>query len=66
MLPLGGRAVPLAFWLAPPDMGGDGTQRAREDPALTPWRPWLPARRRVLLSGDRNKHPRHKYLMAAC
>ncbi len=53
MLPLGGRAVPLAFWLAPPDMGGDGTQRALEDQALTQLRGWLPARRRVLLIGDR-------------
>jgi hypothetical protein len=53
MLPLGGRAVPLAFWLAPPEMGGDGTQRALEDQALTQLRGWLPARRRVLLIGDR-------------
>ena len=53
MLPLGGRAVPLAFWLAPPDMGGDGTQRALEDQALTQLRGWLPARRRVLWIGDR-------------
>ena len=52
-LPLGGRAVPLACWLAPPDMGGDGTQRAFEDHALTQLRGWLPARRRVLLIGDR-------------
>jgi Transposase DDE domain len=53
MLPLGGRAVPLAFWLAPTEMGGDGTQRAFEDQALTQLRRWLPARRRVLLIGDR-------------
>jgi DDE family transposase len=53
MLPLGGRAVPLAFWLAPPEMGGAGTQRALEDQALTQLRTWLPARRRVLLIGDR-------------
>jgi hypothetical protein len=52
MLPLGGRAVPLAFWLAPPEMGGAGTQRALEDQALTQLRGWLPARR-VLLIGDR-------------
>jgi len=53
MLPVGGRAVPLAFWLAPPEMGGAGTQRALEDQALTELRTWLPARRRVLLIGDR-------------
>ncbi len=53
MLPLGGRAVPLAFWLAPPEMGGAGSQRALEDHALTQLRAWLPARRRVLLIGDR-------------
>jgi len=53
MLPLGGRAVPLAFWLAPLEMGGDGAQRALEDHALTQLRAWLPARRRVLLIGDR-------------
>jgi Transposase DDE domain len=53
MLPLGGRAVPLAFWLAPPEMGGIGAQRTFEDQALTQLRGWLPARRRVLLIGDR-------------
>jgi hypothetical protein len=53
MLPLGGRAVPLAFWLAPLEMGGTGAQRAFEDQALTQLRTWLPARRRVLLIGDR-------------
>jgi hypothetical protein len=53
MLPLGGRAVPLAFWLAPLKMGGKGAQRALEDHALTQLRAWLPARRRVLLIGDR-------------
>jgi hypothetical protein len=53
MLPLGGRAVPLAFWLAPLETGGTGTQRALEDQALTQLRAWLPARRRVLLIGDR-------------
>jgi hypothetical protein len=53
MLPLGGRAVPLAFWLAPLELGGKGAQRALEDQALTQLRAWLPARRRVLLIGDR-------------
>jgi hypothetical protein len=53
MLPVGGRAVPLAFWLAPLEMGGTGTQRALEDQALIQLRTWLPARRRVLLIGDR-------------
>jgi len=53
MLPLGGRAVPLAFWLTPLAVGGKGAQRALEDQALTQLRAWLPARRRVLLIGDR-------------
>jgi hypothetical protein len=53
MLPLGGRAVPLACWLAPPELGGKGAQRALEDQALTQLRAWLPTRRRVLLIGDR-------------
>jgi hypothetical protein len=53
MLPLGGRAVPLAFWLTPLAVGGKGALRAREDQALTQLRAWLPARRRVLLIGDR-------------
>jgi hypothetical protein len=53
MLPLGGRAVPLAFWLAPLETGGAGSQRALEDQALTDLRAWLPQRRRVLLIGDR-------------
>jgi Transposase DDE domain len=53
MLPLGGRAVPLAFWLTPLAVGGKGAQRALEDQALTQLRDWLPARRRVLLIGDR-------------
>jgi hypothetical protein len=53
MLPVGGRAVPLAFWLAPLELGGEGAQRALEDQALTQLRAWLPKRRRVLLIGDR-------------
>jgi len=53
MLPLGGRAVPLAFWLAPLEVGGKGALRALEDQALTQLRGWLPAGRRVLLIGDR-------------
>src|SRR5437870_7500169 len=53
MLPLGGRAVPLAFWLAPLGTGGAGTRRALEDQALTRLRGWVRSRRRVLLIGDR-------------
>jgi hypothetical protein len=53
MLPVGGRAVPVAFWLAPPALSGAGSQRAFEDQALTQLRQWLSWRRRVLLIGDR-------------
>jgi hypothetical protein len=53
MLPVGGRAVPVAFWLAPPTMGGKGSQRAFEDAALTQLREWLPKGRRAVLIGDR-------------
>jgi hypothetical protein len=53
MLPVGGRAVPLAFFLAPVALGGKGAQRAFEDRALTQLRDWLPRRRRFLLIGDR-------------
>jgi DDE family transposase len=53
MLPVGGRAVPIAFWLAPPQMGGVGAQRALEDQALIQLRAWLPRSRRVVLIGDR-------------
>jgi hypothetical protein len=53
MLPLGGRAVPLAFFLAPVELGGKGTQRAFEDAALTQLRGWLPRGRRFVLIGDR-------------
>jgi hypothetical protein len=54
MLPLGGRAVPLAFFLAPPALGGEGSQRAFEDQALRQLRRWLGWRRPVLLIGDRS------------
>jgi hypothetical protein len=53
MLPVGGRAVPLAFFLAPVALGGKGAQRAFEDQALTQLRGWLPRRRRFILIGDR-------------
>jgi hypothetical protein len=53
MLPVGGRAVPLAFFLAPVALGGKGAQRAFEDRALTQLRDWLPRRRRFILIGDR-------------
>lgn len=53
MLPVGGRAVALAFFLAPPSLGGEGSQRTFEDQALKQLRQWLPRGRRVLLIGDR-------------
>jgi len=53
MLPVGGRAVPVAFWLAPTKMGGPGSQRRLEDEALTQLREWLPNGRRAVLIGDR-------------
>jgi hypothetical protein len=53
MLPVGGRAVPLAFWLAPPSLGGPGSQRQFEDQALCQLRAWLPKGRSALLIGDR-------------
>src|SRR5438876_6868847 len=53
MLPVGGRAVPLAFFLAPVELGGKGAQRAFEDQALTQLRGWLPRCRRFILIGDR-------------
>jgi hypothetical protein len=53
MLPVGGRAVPLAFFLAPVELGGEGAQRAFEDRALSQLRGWLPRRRRFVLIGDR-------------
>jgi len=53
MLPVGGRAAPLAFFLAPVELGGKGAQRAFEDRALTQLRGWLPRRRRCILIGDR-------------
>jgi hypothetical protein len=60
MLPVGGRAVPLAFWLAPPTMGGKGSQRAFEDEALTQLRVWLPKGRRAVLIGDRGFRGRER------
>jgi hypothetical protein len=53
MLPVGGRAVPLAFWLAANELGGPGSQRAFEDQALTELAAWLPPGRPVVLIGDR-------------
>lgn len=53
MLPVGGRAVPLAFWLAPPRLSGAGSQRHFEDQALLQLRGWLPQGRQALLIGDR-------------
>jgi Transposase DDE domain len=53
MLPVGGRAVPLAFWLAGATVGGKGSQRQLEDRALTQLASWLGKRRRVVLIGDR-------------
>jgi hypothetical protein len=53
MLPVGGRAVPLAFWLAGTKVGGKGAQRQLEDEALTELAGWLGKRRRVVLVGDR-------------
>jgi Transposase DDE domain len=53
MLPVGGRAVPLAFWLAPPRLDGPGSQRRFEDQALLQLHQWLPRGRSVLLIGDR-------------
>lgn len=53
MLPVGGRAVPLAFFLAPVELGGEGAQRAFEDQALIQLRDWLPRWRRFILIGDR-------------
>jgi hypothetical protein len=53
MLPVGGRAIPLAFWLAPPRLGGPGSQRQFEDQALLQLRQWLPKGRQALLIGDR-------------
>jgi hypothetical protein len=60
MLPVGGRAVPLCFWLAPLDTGGVGSQRALEDAALRDLKDWLPRSRRVLLLGDRGFRGRER------
>lgn len=53
MLPVGGRAVPLCFWLAPLQTGGAGSQRAFEEQALRELKEWLPRGRGVILVGDR-------------
>ena len=53
MLPVGGRAVPLCFFLSPLEMGGKGKQRAFEDACLRQLAGWLPRRRKVVLVGDR-------------
>jgi len=60
MLPVGGRAVPLAFWLAPPSLGGKGSQRLFEDQALCQLRNWLPRGRQALLIGDRGFEGRER------
>lgn len=52
MLPVGGRAVPLCFFLTPLAFGGLGAQRQFEDACLRQLARWLP-RRRVVLVGDR-------------
>lgn len=53
MLPVGGRAVPLCFWLTRSEFGGKGAQRDFEDEALRSLKQWLPASRQVVLVGDR-------------
>jgi hypothetical protein len=53
MLPVGGRAVPVAFWLANNEFGGPGAQREFEDQALRQLANWLPKGRKVVLIGDR-------------
>jgi Transposase DDE domain len=53
MLAFRGRAIPLAFWLQPMEMGGKGSQRAAEDRALLELKEWLPKRFKPVLVGDR-------------
>ena len=53
MLPVKGRAIPLAFWVAPLEMGGAGCQRKLEDEALEELKKMLPRHRKVVLVGDR-------------
>ncbi len=53
MIPVGGRCIPLAFWLTANTFGGPGQQRAFEDAALRELQDWLPAGVEVLLIGDR-------------
>lgn len=52
-LPVGGRGVPLAFWLSANQFGGAGKQRAFEDAAFRELAGWLPPGRVVILLGDR-------------
>lgn len=60
MLPVGGRAVPLSFWLAPSSTGGRGSQRQLEDAALQAFAAWLPRGRRAVLLGDRGFQGAHR------
>jgi len=53
MIPVGGRAVPIAFWLVAYVSGGKGTIRAVEDRALRELRRMLPRRRPIVIVGDR-------------
>lgn len=52
-LPVGGRGVPLVFWLTPNTFGGAGKQREFEDAAFRQLAEWLPPGREVLILGDR-------------
>jgi hypothetical protein len=52
MLPVGGRAVPVCFFLTGNCFGGEGAQRDFEDACLRQLKAWLP-QRPVVLIGDR-------------
>ena len=52
-LPVGGRGVPLAFWLTANEFGGAGKQREFEDAAFRELAGWLPEGRVVIIVGDR-------------
>jgi hypothetical protein len=52
-VPVGGRGVPLAFWLTANEFGGAGKQREFEDAAFRELAGWLPPGRVVILLGDR-------------
>lgn len=52
-LPVGGRGVPLAFWLTANSFGGAGKQREFEDAAFRELAEWLPPGRVIILLGDR-------------